>query len=469
LTEARLRILQVSSSDSGGGANLVAAALTSGLNALGQEASLAVGMRSRESNPVVVQIPRTLPGSRWRRLWEGTAATLEKRLPAAISDLPAKAARLVAHPGPYLYWRLGLEYYGFPGTRKLLELSRERPDLLHAHNLHGGYFDLRALPWLTHQVPTVLTLHDAWLLSGHCCHSFECERWRTGCGRCPDLKVYPEVRRDATAWNWRRKRAIYARSRLNVITPSQWLMDKVKGSMLATAIRDSRVIPNGIDLNVFRPADRLDVRRRLGIETDRPVVLFAAPGIRDNPFKDFGTIRKSVEILSRSLPGKRLLCMALGDDAPPEIVGNAEIRYKQLTAAQDVAACFQAADLYLHAARAETFPMVILEALACGTPVIATSVGGIPEQIEDGRNGFLVPMSDASGMARRALQLLNEPGLSQSFSEESRRAAAERFDVTRQVKTTLEWYHEVLSAWHETDLPRLGSKHQNQVALVPPC
>src|SRR5439155_11546406 len=121
----------------------------------------------------------------------------------------------------------------------------QRPDLVHCHNLHAKYFDLRVLPWLSRQVPVVLTLHDAWMLSGLCCHSFDCERWRTGCGQCPHLTLYPTIYPgipDATHLNWKRKRKIYRRSRLYVATPSRWLMQKVKQSILAPAVIEARVI-----------------------------------------------------------------------------------------------------------------------------------------------------------------------------------------------------------------------------------
>ena len=120
------------------------------------------------------------------------------------------------------------------------------PDIIHAHNLHGQYFGLRFLTQHSHQIPVLITLHDAWLLSGHCAHSVDCERWRTGCGKCPDMSLQPPVEQDATAHNWRRKKHIFENSRLYISTPSQWLMDKVHQSILEPAIVESRVVPNGI-------------------------------------------------------------------------------------------------------------------------------------------------------------------------------------------------------------------------------
>src|SRR5204862_2786030 len=114
----------------------------------------------------------------------------------------------------------------------------------------------------SHQVPLVLTLHDGWLLSGHCAHSLDCERWTIGCGHCPDLTLDPAIRRDATAYNWRRKHELFKNSRLYIATPSRWLMQKVERSMLATYVLGARIIPNGVDLPIFHPADQQAARAR---------------------------------------------------------------------------------------------------------------------------------------------------------------------------------------------------------------
>jgi glycosyltransferase involved in cell wall biosynthesis len=92
-----------------------------------------------------------------------------------------------------------------------------------------------------------------------------------------------------------------------------------------------------------------------------------------------------------------------------ERIGAAEVRFIPYQANQEsVARYYEAADLYVHAAPADTFPNTILEALACGTPVVATAVGGIPEQVEDGQTGFLVPVGNARALAERLTQLLSD-------------------------------------------------------------
>jgi glycosyltransferase involved in cell wall biosynthesis len=355
----------------------------------------------------------------------------------------------------------GVESFRYPASRRLLSLPPRQPDVVHAHNLHGGYFDLRALPELSRRVPVVLTLHDAWMLSGHCAHSFDCERWQTGCGHCPDLTIYPAIRRDRTAPNWRRKRDLYGRSRLWVATPSRWLMDRVERSMLAPAIAGARVIPNGVDLSVFRPASRAAARAALGLPAEVCVLLFAASGARSNEFKDFRLLRAAAARVAEQLEGRDVVLAALGEAGPVEWAGGAEIRFAPFEEdPEGVALWYQAADVYLHAARADTFPTTVVEALACGTPVVATAVGGIPEQVRslevdrragawaghdlDAATGVLTPAGDDGAMAAAALRLLGEQDLRHRLGENAARDARNRFDVEAQCLAYLDWYEEIL-------------------------
>jgi len=435
MSEPSLRILQVSTVDIAGGAEKIAWDLFTSYRALQHRSWLAVGIkRSRDAD--VFSIPKN--PNRFSRI-----------IPSCSNRLPHAAyisRRIETLTNPTRMYNLltGHENFDHPGTWSLLDSTPEPPDILHCHNLHGGYFDLRALPSLSHQIPTVLTLHDAWLLSGHCAHSFNCERWKTGCGNCPDLSIYPAIRRDATAYNWQRKAEIYRKSQLYVVTPCWWLMDKVDQSMLKPGIVASKVIPNGVDLTIFRPADRTSARRELGLPHDAKILLFAANGIRKNIWKDYRTLQSTLAEVAKT--GATVLCIALGETAPQEQIGDVEIRFVPYQKdPQKIARYYQAADLYLHPARADTFPTTVLEALACGTPVVASAVGGIPEQVIEGRTGFLVPVGDARALAGRVLDLLADEGRRLRMGRLAAEDTARRFGRERMVGEYLAIYDENLS------------------------
>src|SRR5580765_6536183 len=171
---------------------------------------------------------------------------------------------------------------------------------------------------------------------------------------------YPAIPRDATAYNWRRKKNIFADSRLYISAPCHWLLEEMQQSMVASGIVESRIIPYGIDLSNFHPTDRRAVRAKLGIPDGAKVLLFAANGVRRNPFKDYETIRAAVAQVSERMPSQEVLFIALGEDLPEDHVGSITVRFVPYeTDVGVVANYFQAADLYVHAAKADTFPNVV--------------------------------------------------------------------------------------------------------------
>ncbi len=353
----------------------------------------------------------------------------------------------------------GREVFEYPATWNLLNRLPWKPDILHLHNLHGGYFDLRALPWLTRQIPTVLTLHDAWLFSGHCAHSVGCDRWKTGCGHCPDLTIYPSIEKDATAYNWERKRRIFHRSRFHVTAPARYLINMAEESILKPAMLSSRVIPNGIDVALFSPGNKDHARLQLGLPRDAAILVFVASDFLKNRFKDWPTIRRSAEILADRLAERPVMLVGIGDAADDEAMGNLGIRYAGTVRDQTtLVEWYRAADLCVHAAHADTFPGVVLESLGCGTPVIASAVCGIPEQVRsltdgytpcpmygpDEATGILVGPGDAEAMADACVKLLRDDALRSRLSSNAVRDARARFSNDRMVQAYLSLYEEIL-------------------------
>ena len=440
----RMEIVQVNAQDMAGGAERIAVMLDAGLKQREIGAQLLVG-KKWSSGSTARELPNDSWSRRWHAFWDKIQNGATRRNWFGIPRV-ASAMKDLAYPGTVV----GRENFHFPQSRQLLSYCNPRPDIVHFHNLHGDYFDLRYLAQLSHKVPVVITLHDSWMLAGHCGHSVDCERWQTGCGCCPDLMIYPSIRRDATHYNWRRKASIYAASRLHIVTPSEWLLNRVKKSMLWPAVVSAQTIPNGVDLKVFQPRSKTTSRQQLGISQDAKVILFAANGIRANPFKDFATLRSGLEILGRTSPFP-ILALAVGDQPHRETIGSVELRFAAFEKDPAVmASYYNSCDVYVHAARVDTFPNSVLEAMACGVPVVASNVGGIPEQVialedeADNATGILVPAGNAEAISSAILQLLGDDYLRQQLGNNAAVVAKQQFSLVQQTSRYVSLYEKIL-------------------------
>ena len=440
----------MSSLDLGGGAAQIAWNLCQAYRQLGIDSWMAVG-KKRSHDPQVFEIAKAPKSGLWASICDGLANSLTPLSGKVRGILRLQAfLRQLATGKDYVARLRGQEDFYFPGSWKILNQrpysSTRKPDLLHLHNLHGGYFDPRAIEGLSSEVPVMLTLHDAWLLSGNCAHSLGCERWKTGCGSCPDIAIYPGLKVDSTHLNWQRKKAIFEHTRVYVATPCQWLFDQVKQSILAPALIEAKVIPNGVDTSLFHPGDQAQARQALDLPKEMPILLFVANGIQKNPFKDYETLNKAAELLGESVKSPMHL-VALGDErkeGSKEQLGHVTIHYiPRMSDPHIVAQYYQAADLYLHAAKADTFPNTILEAMACGLPVIASNVGGIPEQVVDGVTGFLVPPGNPNLIVSAVQYLLDNPSTAEEFSRAAVVRVIELFTQEQMVEQYLQWYREI--------------------------
>ena len=442
-----MNILQVNFLDNRGGAARIARSLHDAYPNYGHNAWMVVGHRlSNDERVYHLNYNRYVQETKIAKLYGYSRAVLRRLAGYDLDTLVSRLSKLRVGFNN----SLGHENYYNPNTKHILKLSPQIPDLIHAHNLHESFFDLKYIPRLSRQLPFVMTLHDTWTFTGHCAHYIECSRWKTGCGQCPDLSRPVALEKDGTRYNLNRKMRIYSKSHLYVVTPSRWLMSDVRESVLMEGARCSQVIPNGIDLKTFYPDDKAKARDVLHLPKDAVVLLYVVSGaIKNNRWKDYETIQKALELLRQSMKGEQeILFVGIGSEDHREVYGNLEIRlipYEKSPEA--IAQYYRAADVYLHAAHIDNYPTVILEALACGTPVIATDVGGISEQIIEGKTGFLIPRGDAEALAKNIRQLATNPILRQRLAEAAAQDAEKRFGLERMARAYLDFYQQALSDW----------------------
>ena len=454
-TDFPFSITQISTSDVGGGAERIALDLHRTYQARGADARLAVGfMRGDPSLAGVVSLdPRAGAGSAWARWLRRLAPDVQQAQSGVAARVRRRALYALASPTQALRRARGVPEFE-AGAAEVLALLDRGPAsvqrILHLHNLHGGYFDLQALPELCAAVPVFVTLHDAWLTTGHCAHGRDCERWRTGCGDCPHLEYPPPLSTDRSAELWQAKRAVLARSALRVIAPSKYMARRVEDSILSPALRSLTVIPNGVDARVFKPAlpgEKARLRASFGLPADAFVICYSAVGAQANPYKDTGTVLSVAErVAERLATGNERASVVL------VVIGGQEQRAANgggrlltmgtgyLQSSVEVANWMRASDILVHSAHVEAFGLTSVEAQLCGLPVVVTATGGLPETMADGKSGFVAPEGDAEMIAALLVCLAREGELRSKMGEAAARFAAARFTLETMADRYLEYY-----------------------------
>jgi glycosyltransferase involved in cell wall biosynthesis len=424
------KVVIVNTADQGGGAERQSMAVLDGLTALGLDTWLLVGQKHSDH-------PRVLP------LYHSPVfdyRPYDRSLYKAALNFRRGVDR----------W-LGLEDFNHPYSHRILELTGTAPDLVLCHNLHGGFFDIRALAPLSRRLPVLLQLFDTWLMTGHCANPLGCRRWRNGCGACPDLTIPPAVSRDLTRLNWHRKHRILRGARLHVAAESQWMLDRAKHSLLADAVAEWNCIPGGIDLETFSPGSRNEARHELGLDPAAHIALYVANQGSASPFKDFATVRRALSELASRAPNLEVLLLIAGADGPVErLAPGIVIRHLgYIRSAARLARLYRAADVYVHAAIDEPFGLSVAEAMACGSPVAMASSGGVLEVVEHGRTALVAAPGDAAALAQAVARILADPAFASSLGAAA--AATAKATLDRQTMIT------ALHAWcrraHETWAP----------------
>lgn len=266
------------------------------------------------------------------------------------------------------------------------QVRKQRPDIVNLHWTGHGLLQIESLAKF--ESPLVWTLHDMWAFTGGCHYTGSCTRYTQQCGACPQLNSSRD--KDLSRWIWKRKQKAWKSLNLTIVTPSHWLADCARKSSL---LQDQRieVIPNGIDVQIYKPLEKTVARHALNLPQDRQLILFGAMlGTRDRR-KGFHLLKKALNKLSRSTWHDRIALVTFGN-APAQAIAELGFTVHALGYLHDepaLALAYSAADVFVAPSLEDNLPNTILEASACGTPSIGFDIGGMRDLIEPHQTGYL--------------------------------------------------------------------------------
>lgn len=308
-------------------------------------------------------------------------------------------------------------------------------------NIHWtcGYLKIETIPKLTQ--PLVWTLHDMSAFTGGCQYSLGCDRYLKSCGACVQLDSIKEL--DLSRWVWKRKAKAFEQVDLTIVTPSNWLAQVAQQSFLFKNY-PIQVIPNGIDLQKYKPIDKSAARKWLNLPLDKQLILWGAAK-SSNKRKGIHLLEKALQNLNQAGYQNQVELVTFGYLQPSEQnYGDFDCHYMgNLHDDISLALVYAAADVFIAASIQDNLPNTVMEALACGTPCVAFNIGGMPDMIEHQENGYLATAFDVESLTQGIIWILSNP--SKKLCDRARKKVEQEFSIELQAKRYLKLFNQVIN------------------------
>jgi glycosyltransferase involved in cell wall biosynthesis len=315
-----------------------------------------------------------------------------------------------------------------------------RPDVVNLHWISRWIDQPSFFASLPPDLPMVWSLHDMNPFTGGCHHAGDCERFTDHCRDCPQLKD-PGPRDDAFRF-FEIKKGCYAGKNLHVISSSNWMSAQARRSALLRHARSFHTIPLGLDTQSFKPIDKSSARHAFAIESERFVVGFACA--------DFSDENKGGVLLAEALHAladkAKITLLVFGAGKLPDIGGRYQlIELGSISSPRLQSLFYSACDVFAAPSLIESFGFTALEAMACGTPVVAFRTGGLVDIVADGETGLLEPtVGSVAGLRDQLDWMLQHPTERQSMGLAARQRVEKQFASTLMARRYLELYNSLV-------------------------
>jgi glycosyltransferase involved in cell wall biosynthesis len=315
-------------------------------------------------------------------------------------------------------------------------LNKSGADIIHLHWVAGEMMSVADIGRL--HAPVVWTLHDMWGFCGAENYSEEF-RWREGYSR-HNRPAY-ESGCDLDRWTWRRKLKHWQRP-MHIVAPSRWLADCARHSAIMQDWPVS-IVPNPIDTEAWQLVNKSLARRILSLPVEGSLLLFGAMGGTLDSRKGFDLLKGAFDHLRGEMTGLELVILGQLEPREPLNLGF-PIHYTGHLH-DDISLClyYSAADAVVVPSRQDNLPNIAVEALACGTPVVAFNICGLPDVVEHQKTGYLAQPFDTQDLARGIQWVLDDTERRAILSTQSRQAAVTRFSYPVVAEQYLQLYKTV--------------------------
>ena len=412
-----MRVLIVNTSERTGGAAVAANRLMKALNNNGVKAKMLVRDKDTDSL-TVVGLPKSV-WLRWHFLWERFVIfcrlhfTREHLFDIDIANAGTDITRL----------------------REFQEA-----DIIHLHWINQGMLSLSNIQRILQSgKPVIWTMHDIWPATAICHVALTCRNFMSQCRHCRLLPSGGSAN-DLSTRIWQKKQQMLSDENIYFVACSRWLELEAKRSALLKGQKITS-IPNPIDTHIYKIGDKQEARKRLGLPADRRLILFASQRVT-NENKGMSYL---IEACRRLADIPQLGVVILGGHAE-EVVEQLPLEAFPLGYVNDeqrIVDVYHAADVFVLPSLSENLPNTIMEAMACGVPCVGFKVGGIPEEIDHRRNGYVAEYRSADDLAQGIRWILTEADyeslsrnavhkVAQCYSQQS--VAMQYFDVYHQAQ-----------------------------------
>jgi len=414
-----MKILHLNTSDISGGAARAAYRLHKGLQGIGIDSKMLVQTKLSDDRTVIAPDTKVKIG----------LALLRPTLDSAVKKLFSGTSKTIFSPA----W---LPFSDIPSQIKSIA-----PDIVNLHWICRGVLRIEDLKRI--HKPIIWTLHDMWAFTGGCHYNDGCERFQQDCGNCPQLnRMYGN---DLSRSVFKRKEKAWNRLDITIVTPSKWLAECTKKSSLFKG-RRIEVIHNGLDLNLFKPIDKTTAREIWDLPINKKLILFGAMSAASDHRKGFDLLYEGLKQLAVKWSDKtELVVFGASEPEDPPDFGLPAHYLERLHDDVSLSLLYAAADVMVTPSRQDNLPNTVVESLACGTPVVAFDIGGMPDMIEHQINGYLAKPFDVSDLSVGIDWVLSDENRHKELCLKARGKAVTCFDIKKIAKQYAELYEDVIS------------------------